>query len=479
MKVTVVGTGYVGLVTGACLAETGNTVICLDIDQKKIDRLKEGIIPIYEKGLEPMVRSNYQAGRLIFTTEVEEAVDKSEIIIIAVGTPPNEDGSADLKHVLGVARSIGQYMKKPKLVVTKSTVPVGTGDKVRAEIAAALKSRGVEIPFQMASNPEFLKEGSAVADFMKPDRILIGCDSAEAEEKLRELYGSFVMNGHRFISMDIRSAELCKYASNAMLATKISFMNELSRIAESVGADVLQVRQGMGADRRIGYEFTHAGLGYGGSCFPKDVNALLKIAEENGLEGQLLRAVEDVNDSQRARFISRILKELGSGSKRRRVAIWGLAFKPETDDIRKAPALDVISALLLAGHEVVAYDPIAADHVRAYFGLEVGSGSASARKAGVPPPPSSFDSRPEASALEAAQTHLHFSEDMYDVLRDCDAVVLCTEWKFFRSPDFERMKSVMRSPVVFDGRNQYESETLREKGFTYISVGRAPVLGTS
>jgi UDPglucose 6-dehydrogenase len=441
MKVTVIGTGYVGLVTGTCLAETGNDVICVDIDEQKVNRLKDGIIPIYEKGLEALVKSNYEAKRLNFTTSFSVALDKSDIVIIAVGTPPNEDGSADLKHVLGVAKSIGQKMKSYKLIVNKSTVPVGTGDKVRETIQKELSARGENIEFSIASNPEFLKEGSAVADFMKPDRILIGCDDERSEKMLRELYGSFVLNGHRFITMDIRSAELCKYASNAMLATKISFMNELSRIAETVGADIIQVRQGMGADKRIGYEFTHAGLGYGGSCFPKDVNALVNIASTAGVETSLLKAVEHVNDTQRIRFIKNVQKVLKPTSGKK-IALWGLSFKPETDDIRKAPSLDIIEMLLKDGATVVAYDPIAAKAVAEHF---------------------------------KGQKGLTFSEDMYEALNNFDAMILCTEWKFFRSPDFEKMKGLMKAPVIFDGRNQYEPSNLKDKGFSYYCVGRVPV----
>jgi UDPglucose 6-dehydrogenase len=449
MKVSVFGTGYVGLVTGTCLAETGNSVIAFDIDKAKIDNLKEGRIPIYEKGLEEMVRSNLSSKRLIFTDSSEKAVKESDILIIAVGTPPNEDGSADLNHILAVARSIGQKMESYKLIVNKSTVPVGTADLVKKTIQEELNKRSKKIEFSVASNPEFLKEGSAVADFMKPDRILIGCDAGDetAEKMLRELYQSFVMNGYRFIVMDLRSAELCKYASNAMLATKISFMNELSRISEELGADIMQVRQGMGADKRIGYEFTHAGLGYGGSCFPKDVNALTMMARDRGLEVNLLKAVEQVNDSQRQRFIQKI-KNHYSASKRElaglQFGIWGLSFKPDTDDIRMAPSLDVISALLKAGVRVVAYDPISVGHVKEYFASDAG----------------------------VAARNLSFANDMYEALSGADAMILCTEWKFFRSPDFDKMKSLMRSPVIFDGRNQYDPIALNEKGFTYISVGR-------
>ncbi|MFN9067054.1 MAG: UDP-glucose dehydrogenase family protein, partial [Bdellovibrionales bacterium] len=421
MKVSVFGTGYVGLVTGTCLAETGNSVIAFDIDKSKIENLKEGHIPIYEKGLEDMVRSNLSSKRLIFTDSSERAVKESDILIIAVGTPPNEDGSADLNHVLAVARSIGQKMESYKLIVNKSTVPVGTADLVKKTIQEELNRRSKKIEFSVASNPEFLKEGSAVADFMKPDRILIGCEPSDekAEKMLRELYQSFVMNGYRFIVMDLRSAELCKYASNAMLATKISFMNELSRISEELGADIMQVRQGMGADKRIGYEFTHAGLGYGGSCFPKDVNALTMMARDRGLEASLLKAVEHVNDSQRLRFIQKIKNHYSASNKKLeglQFGIWGLSFKPDTDDIRMAPSLDVIAALIKAGAKVVAYDPISSEHVKKYFAAVEGS---------------------------VDRSKLLFASDMYEALSGADAMILCTEWKFFRSPDFDKMKSLM------------------------------------
>lgn len=442
MKVAVIGTGYVGLVTGTCLAETGNSVICIDIDKDKINRLKDGVIPIYEKGLEELVKSNYAAKRLDFSTDLDSALAQAEIVMIAVGTPPNEDGSADLKHVVGVAKEIGKKMKSYKLIVTKSTVPVGTADLVRETIQNELSHRNENISFSVASNPEFLKEGSAVADFMKPDRIIIGTSDKKSEDMLRELYGPFVMNGHRFIVMDVRSSELCKYASNAMLATKISFMNELSRLSEAYGADITQVRQGMGADKRIGYEFTHPGLGYGGSCFPKDVTALVNMAKTKGVEPYLLDAVEQVNDTQRQRFIKRISDTLASKKINladSKIAIWGLSFKPETDDIRMAPSLDIIDFLIQKGAKVVAFDPVAQPNVAEHF---------------------------------SGQKNLSFADDMYAALSGASAVVLCTEWKFFRSPDFEKMKSLMKEPIIFDGRNQYEPAQLAQRGFSYISVGR-------
>lgn len=444
MKVAVIGTGYVGLVSGACLAETGNTVTCVDIDQKKIDRLKDGIIPIHEKGLEDLVKKNYQEKRLFFTTKTEEAVHGNDIIMIAVGTPPREDGSADLNHVLGVAKQIGRSMTSYKLIVTKSTVPVGTGDQVKEAIQNELNARGSKIEFSIASNPEFLKEGVAVADFMRPDRIVIGSTDTRGENMLRELYNPFVLNGHRVIAMDLRSAELCKYASNVMLATKISMMNELSRIAEALGADITQVRQGMGADTRIGYAFTHAGIGYGGSCFPKDVKALGKTGNLAGVETVLLDSVEKVNQAQRNWFIDKIKKTMGQLSGKK-IALWGLSFKPETDDIREAPSLDVIAALTAAGALVVAYDPIAIDNTRTYL---------------------------EDTNSEAAK-HTTYAEGMYEALEGADALVLCTEWMVFRSPDFDRIKSSLKTPIIFDGRNQYSPANLKARGFTYVSIGRA------
>lgn len=439
MKIAVVGTGYVGLVTGTCLAETGHEVTCIDIDQKKIDLLKDGVIPIYEPGLEPLVKSNYAEKRLHFSTDLNQAVDDHELLMIAVGTPPNEDGSADLQHVLNVASAIGKQMKTYKLIVTKSTVPVGTGDLVRKTVQDELDKRGLKIEFSVASNPEFLKEGAAVADFMKPDRIVIGCNDARGENILRELYAPFLRNGHPLIAMDLKSSELCKYASNAMLATKISFMNELSRIAENVGADVIRVRQGMGADKRIGYEFTHAGLGYGGSCFPKDVKALVSTAKQVGLQPVLLEAVEEVNRTQRLRFIDKIKNHFSGNLTGKKIAVWGLSFKPETDDIREAPALDLIEEFLDAGAEVSGYDPIAAKNTLAHF-----------------------KGRPGFSTVE----------HMYDALQDADALVLCTEWKPFRAPDFNKIKSLLKTPVIFDGRNQYEPHMMREMGIKYVCIGR-------
>ncbi len=442
MKIAVVGTGYVGLVSGTCLAEMGNAVTCVDVDQKKIALLKDGVIPIYEPGLEELVKNNAVAGPLLFSTDMGKAVEENEILMIAVGTPPSEDGSADLKHVLAVAKSIGEMMTTPKIVVTKSTVPVGTGDKVKATIQKALTARGLNLSFSIASNPEFLKEGAAVQDFMKPDRIVIGAEDEAAQTKLKQMYHPFILNGHRVIFMDIHSAELTKYAANAMLATKISFMNEISRVAEKVGADISAVRQGIGSDARIGFHFTYPGVGYGGSCFPKDVKALIQIGRDAGLKLEILDAVESVNQSQRGFFFEKIEAHFGKNLSGRHFAIWGLSFKPETDDVREAPALDIIELLLKAGATVTGHDPIANDHVREHF-----------------------KNRREFQA----------ENDQYATLKGADALILLTEWKPFRSPDFGKMKTLLKSPLIFDGRNQYEPEQMKELNFKYYSVGRKSV----
>jgi len=442
MKVAVVGTGYVGLVSGTCLAEMGNQITCVDIDEQKVANLKKGIMPIYEPGLDGLVKSNHESGRLQFTTSIEGAIHDCEVLMIAVGTPPNEDGSADLKHVLKVANTIGRTMTSSKVVVTKSTVPVGTGEKVRKEVQGELARRGLDIPFSVASNPEFLKEGAAVNDFMKPDRIVIGCDTEYSRDVLSRMYQPFVLNGHRVIFMDIRSAELTKYAANSMLATKISFMNELSRVAEVVGADMQAVRQGMGSDARIGFHFIYPGIGYGGSCFPKDVNALVNTAREVGQTLSILEAVEAVNQSQRPFFVEKITRHFKGDVKGRTFAVWGLAFKPETDDIREAPALDIIDSLLTAGAKVVAFDPIAAEHTREHF---------------------------------KGRDGIRFVNDQYEALAGADALLLITEWKPFRSPDFPRMKSLLKNALIFDGRNQYEPATMKALGFGYHCIGRAPV----
>ncbi len=447
MNVAVVGTGYVGLVTGTCLAEMGNQVTCVDIDKRKIDLLKDGVLPIYEPGLEDLVKNNYTSGRLLFSTDLPSAVQESDILMIAVGTPPSEDGSADLKHVLKVAEQIGQTMNEPKIVITKSTVPVGTGDKVRATIAGELKKRGLNLSFSIVSNPEFLKEGAAVQDFMKPDRIVVGCDNPDAQSKLQQLYQPFVLNGHRLIFMDIRSAELTKYAANAMLATKISFINEISQIAERVGADVAAVRQGIGSDSRIGFQFIYPGIGYGGSCFPKDVKALVRTGRENKMTLQILEAVEEVNKNQRSYFIEKIKSHFPSGLKGRRLAIWGLSFKPETDDIREAPALDVIESLVADGAEVRAFDPIAIENTREYF----------------------------ATQNPTLQNQIQFVENQYDVLDGADALILVTEWKPFRSPDFDEVKARLKAPLIIDGRNQYDPGQMKALGIRYSCIGRASV----
>ena len=442
MKVAVIGTGYVGLVSGACLAEMGNQVVCVDTDERKVAMIKKGIMPIYEPGLEMLVKSNHDAGRLQLTTDVEKAIHDSETLMIAVGTPPTEDGSADLKHVLKVANVIGRTMTTAKVIVTKSTVPVGTSDKVRLEIQGELRKRGLSVQFAVASNPEFLKEGAAVNDFMRPDRIVIGCDNDFGRDVLSRMYQPFVLNGHRVIFMDVRSAELTKYAANSLLATKISFMNELSRVAEVVGADMQAVRQGIGSDSRIGFQFIYPGIGYGGSCFPKDVNALVNTARQVGLNLSILEAVESVNQSQRPFFVDKIVRHFKGDLKGRTFAVWGLAFKPETDDIREAPALDIIDSLLNSGATIAAFDPIAANNTREHFKGRQG---------------------------------IRFVDDQYEALAGADALLLITEWKPFRSPDFSKMKALLKNALIFDGRNQYEPSTMKALGFGYQCIGRAPV----
>ena len=439
MKLTVVGTGYVGLVTGACLAEVGNDVLCLDMDEAKIAKLRAGGIPIYEPGLEDMVRRNVAAGRLSFTTDAAASARFGDIQFIAVGTPPDEDGSADLRHVLAAAGSIGRHMDGFKLVVDKSTVPVGTADKVREAIRAELVARGVDIEFSVASNPEFLKEGAAVEDFMKPDRIVIGTDSERATEMLRELYAPFQRNHERLVLMDIRSAELTKYAANAMLATRISFMNEMANLAETLGADIEQVRKGMGADPRIGYHFLYAGCGYGGSCFPKDVQALQRTAADHGMPMRILESVELANAAQKRVLVTKLVARLGEDLAGKRVAVWGLAFKPGTDDMREAPSREVISALRERGAEIRAHDPGALEEARRIF-----AGDAKIQLVSEP-----------MAALEGA-----------------DALLIVTEWKVFRSPNFEAMRGLMRRPLIVDGRNLFEPATVRRAGFEYLPIGR-------
>jgi UDPglucose 6-dehydrogenase len=440
MKVTIFGTGYVGLVTGACLAEMGNEILCMDIDQKKIDALNDGKIPIYEPKLEQMVSWNEQAGRIRFTTDAQAAVNHGEFQFIAVGTPPDEDGSADLQYVIAVAREIATHMDEHVIVVDKSTVPVGTADKVRAAMQAVLDERGSNLTFDIVSNPEFLKEGAAIDDFMKPDRIVIGTDSHHATEQLRALYAPFNRNHDRLIEMDIRSAELTKYAANAMLATKISFMNELSNLAERVGADIEKVRNGIGSDSRIGYSFIYPGCGYGGSCFPKDVNALERTANEVGYKAQLLEAVEMVNARQKKRLFEKMHKHFNGSLKGKVFALWGLAFKPNTDDMREAPSRALLEALCEAGAKVQAYDPVAMEEARRIY-----------------------DDRLEGFILK---------DSAMDAVKGADALAIVTEWSSFRSPDFETIKQELSSPLVFDGRNIYDPELMQQRGFTYYAIGR-------
>jgi UDPglucose 6-dehydrogenase len=437
MKVSIVGTGYVGLVTGACLADVGNQVLCVDVDPRKIDILKSGGIPIYEPGLKEIVAANVKAGRLSFSTDVAAGVAHGDFQIIAVGTPPGEDGSADLQYVVAAARGIGRHMTNPKIVVDKSTVPVGTADRVREAIAKELESRGVAVAFSVVSNPEFLKEGAAVEDFMRPDRIVIGADNAEAVEAMRKLYAPFQRNHDRVMVMDVRSAELTKYAANAMLATRISFMNELALLAERVGADIESVRKGIGSDPRIGYQFLYPGIGYGGSCFPKDVQALQRTATDAGMNLKLLDAVERVNAAQKHVLTDKIVRRFGENLSGRTIALWGLAFKPNTDDMREAPSLVLIEDLLARGAKVAAFDPVAMEEARKAIGGRI-----------------------------------RFAESAHDALADADALAIVTEWKTFRAPDFAAVRSAMKTPIVFDGRNLYEPGTMREQGFEYFPIGR-------
>jgi len=439
MKVTVFGSGYVGLVTGACLAEVGNDVVCVDIDPKKIEMLNRGEIPIYEPGLEKIVHNNTSAGRLSFTTDIETGVSHGLFQFIAVGTPPDEDGSADLQYVKAVAKSIGEHMGEYRVIINKSTVPVGTADKVHETIIEALKKRALEIDFDVVSNPEFLKEGAAIDDFMKPDRIVIGTDNPRTSEVLRALYTPFNRNHDRLVVMDIRSAELTKYAANAMLATKISFMNELSNMAERLGADIEQVRLGMGSDPRIGYHFIYPGCGYGGSCFPKDVQALERTAKEIGYDAPLLQAVETVNNRQKTILFQKVNKHFGGELKGKTFAIWGLAFKPKTDDMRAAPSRTLIEALCAAGAKVRAYDPEAMHEAQRIFG-----------------------DRPD----------LVLCENSKSTLTGADALIVVTEWQTFRSPDFDFIKDQLNTPTIFDGRNIYDPAMLNNKGFTYYAIGR-------
>ena len=439
MNITVIGTGYVGLVSGTCLAEVGNHVVCVDIDQSKIDMLNNGEIPIYEPGLEDLVKKNVDAGRLSFSSDIKAGVDYGSILFIAVGTPPDEDGSADLKHVLAVASDIGKHMNDYRVVVTKSTVPVGTADKVRDAVSNALQEKGTSTEFSVVSNPEFLKEGAAVEDFLKPDRIVVGADDDRAIEMMRELYAPFNRNHERIIIMDIRSAEMTKYAANAMLATKISFMNEMANLAELLGADIENVRHGIGADPRIGYYFIYPGCGYGGSCFPKDVQALHRTAKAVGYDAQILDAVEAVNKRQKSVLVDKIVKRFGDDLQGKKFAVWGLAFKPETDDMREAPSRTIMEALWQRGATVAAYDPVAEEEVERIYG-----------------------NRDDLSLVA----------DPYDALDDADGLIVVTEWKVFRSPDLDSMMSKMKTPVIFDGRNIFQPATIRKAGIEYFGIGR-------
>jgi len=432
MRVTIIGSGYVGLVAGACLAETGNDVVCADVDAGKIERLRRNEIPIYEPGLEPMVARNQAEGRLVFTTDVGAAVRHGQVVFIAVGTPPGEDGSADLRHVLAVAKTIGQNLNEPKVVVTKSTVPVGTAEEVRRAIRN--ETAGT---FFMASNPEFLKEGAAIDDFMKPDRVVVGVDSPEARELLEQLYSPFLRTGNPVLFMDIPSAEVTKYAANAMLATRISFMNQVALLCEHVGADVGAVRKGIGTDRRIGQAFLFPGPGYGGSCFPKDVKALIRTARSLGMPADLWESVEAVNERQKLVLLDKLVRALGDLAGRR-IAVWGLAFKPETDDMRESPSISLIEGVLAAGGTVVAHDPKAVESARAIFG-----------------------------------DRIRYARDPYEAVEGADALVIVTEWLVYRNPDLERIRAGLRSPVVVDGRNLFDPARMLQAGFGYVSLGRA------
>ena len=439
MKITVYGAGYVGLVTGAGFAEMGNDVLCMDIDPAKIKLLNDGGLPIYEPGLKEMVARNVAAGRLAFTTEIERGVDHGTLQLIAVGTPPGEDGSADLHHVFAVVRNIGRYMSGYKLVINKSTVPVGAAEQVKAALSAELRARDVAVPFAVVSNPEFLKEGNAIQDFMRPDRVVIGADDDQAIHLMRTLYAPYVRNHDRLIIMDVRSAELTKYAANAMLATRISFMNDLANVAERMGADIEAVRLGIGSDSRIGYSFLYAGCGYGGSCLPKDVATLVKMAKECGSPLTILAAVEDVNFRQKHALTDKVGHRFGAQLHGRRFAVWGLSFKPHTDDMREASSRQLIAGLIEAGATVQAYDPVAMD---------------------------------EAKRIYAQESRVSFAASAMDACKDADALIIVTEWQEFRSPDFEAIFKSLLSPVIFDGRNLYDSRVVRKLGFEYYSIGR-------
>lgn len=437
MKIAIVGTGYVGLVSGTCFAEMGTDVICVDIDTQKIENLKKGIIPIYEPGLEEMVTRNHQAGRLQFSTDLKNVLNDIDIVFCAVGTPPGEDGSTDLSYVLEVAKSIGQNMNNYVLVVNKSTVPVGTAQLVRTAIQSELDKRGVDIPFDIASNPEFLKEGAAIKDFMTPDRVVIGIDSEKAQNLLTKLYRPFLLNNFRVIFMDISSAEMTKYAANSMLATRISFMNDVANLCEIVGADVNMVRKGIGADVRIGNKFLYPGCGYGGSCFPKDVKSLIKTAESKGYNMAVLKAVEEVNDKQKLILFKKLSKEFSGNLKGKKIALWGLTFKPETDDMREAPSLILIDEILHAGGQVSVYDPVATEEAKRRFGDKI-----------------------------------TYNKDIYEASLDADAIIVVTEWKEFRLPSWQTIKKIVKTPLILDGRNIYDKQELEDIGFIYCGIGR-------
>lgn len=443
MKISVVGTGYVGLVSGACFSETGINVTCVDINTEKIDKLKKGIIPIYEPGLDQLVLRNVEKGRLFFTTSLKESIQDADAVFIAVGTPPDEDGSADLKYVLGVAREIGQYIDHYMVVINKSTVPVGTAKKVKTMIQEEIAKRGVNVPFDVASNPEFLKEGNAIEDFLKPDRIVVGTDSEAAQKTINKLYKPFLLNGHPLIYMDIHSAEMTKYASNAMLATKISFMNDIANLCEIVGADVNMVRKGIGSDTRIGNKFIYPGIGYGGSCFPKDVQALIRTGRDYEYSLEILKAVESVNNRQKSVLFEKIKKHYHGDLKDKTFAVWGLSFKPQTDDMREAPSLVIIESLLREGASVKAYDPVAMNEAKHKLG-----------------------------------DRIFLGKDAYDVLLDADALLVITEWPEFRVPNFKVIARLLKNKLIFDGRNIYEPAEMKELGFTYYSIGR-PVINNN
>ena len=436
MKITIVGTGYVGLVTGTCFSEVGIDVTCVDINQKKIDGLKEGIMPIYEPGLETMVLKNVEKGRLSFSTSLKESIQDSEAVFIAVGTPPGEDGSADLKYVLAVAREVGQHMNDYLVVVTKSTVPVGTAEKVKSAVAEELQKRNSDLTFDVASNPEFLKEGAAIQDFLKPDRIVVGIETEKGQKTMEKLYKPFLLNGHPIIFMDVPSAEMTKYAANSMLATKISFMNDIANLCEIMGADVNMVRKGIGSDSRIGTKFIYPGVGYGGSCFPKDVKALIKTAQENGYPMRVLQSVEDVNDDQKSVLVNKVKKHFGSDLSGMTFAVWGLSFKPKTDDMREAPSIVIINQLLALGAQVKAFDPVAMEEAHKDLGDTI-----------------------------------TYTKDEYEALVDADALLLVTEWPEFRVPNFTVVNKLLKNKIIFDGRNVYDQDEMKELGYTYYGIG--------